>query len=143
MCLPFREFSALGCINNLEILLFYGVHLLGLMELICGPYSCNHFVVNQLSTRGALLSNWDLLYQVDQAPPPQRPSLTSRQDSTLSPGQTDSQVDASRCKSTQVGGQTKRKLNASPKLAMTCEPVWPGVNTSRASNSFHILYALY
>ena len=27
---------------------------------------------------------------------------------------------ASRCKSTQVGGQTKRKLNASPKLASTC-----------------------
>ena len=32
---------------------------------------------------------------------------------------------ASRCKSTRVGGQTKRKFNASPKLASTCESVRP------------------
>ena len=37
------------------------------------------------------------------------------------------QVDTSRHKPTQVGGQTKRKLNASPKLASTCESVWPGL----------------
>ena len=37
------------------------------------------------------------------------------------------QVVASRCKSTQVGGQTKRKLNASRKLASTNESVWPGL----------------
>ena len=36
---------------------------------------------------------------------------------------------ASRRKSTQVGGQTKRKLNASPKPASTCESVWPGLYT--------------
>ena len=34
-------------------------------------------------------------------------------------------VNASRRKSTQVGSQTKRKLNASQKLASTCESVWP------------------
>ena len=39
------------------------------------------------------------------------------------------QVVARWCKSTQVGGQTKRKLIASPKLASTCESVWPGLNT--------------
>ena len=32
------------------------------------------------------------------------------------------QVDASK-----VGSQTKRKLNASPKFASTCESVWPGL----------------
>ena len=37
------------------------------------------------------------------------------------------QVVASRCKSTQMGDQTKRKLNASPKIASTCESVWPGL----------------
>ena len=26
-----------------------------------------------------------------------------------------------------LGGQTKRKLNASPKLASTCESLWPGL----------------
>ena len=38
------------------------------------------------------------------------------------------QVVASLCKSTQVGGQTKRKLNLSPKLVSTCESVWPGLH---------------
>ena len=37
------------------------------------------------------------------------------------------QVIASRYKSTQVGGQMTRKLNASPKRASTCESVWPGL----------------
>ena len=40
------------------------------------------------------------------------------------------QVHANRGKSMQVGGQTKRKLNASPKLASTCESVWPGLYIS-------------
>ena len=31
-------------------------------------------------------------------------------------------------KSMQVGGQTKHKLNASSKLGLTCEFVWPGFN---------------
>ena len=39
------------------------------------------------------------------------------------------QIIASRCKSTRVGGQMKRKLNASPKLASTCESVWPGLKS--------------
>ena len=39
------------------------------------------------------------------------------------------QVVASRWKSTQVGRRTKRKLNASPKLASSCESVWPGLKT--------------
>ena len=34
-----------------------------------------------------------------------------------------------RPKSTQVGGQTKRKMNANRKLALTCESVWPGLCT--------------
>ena len=33
----------------------------------------------------------------------------------------------SRWKSTHVGGQTKRKLNASLKFVLTCESVWPGL----------------
>ena len=44
------------------------------------------------------------------------------------------QVHASRCKSTQVCGQTKRKLNASPKLASTCESVWPGLKCTNSQN---------
>ena len=39
------------------------------------------------------------------------------------------EFDQSNRKSTQVGGQTKRKLNTSRKLASTCESVWPGLNT--------------
>ena len=57
------------------------------------------------------------------------------------------QVVPSRCKSTQVGGQTKRKLNASPKLASTCKFVWPGLNcfksyftTAKISFTFIIIY---
>ena len=37
------------------------------------------------------------------------------------------QVVASQRKLTQVGGQRKRKLNASPKLVLTCESIWPGL----------------
>ena len=48
-----------------------------------------------------------------------------------------SQDNASRRKPTQVGGQTKRKLNASPKLASTCESVWPRVKRL-ASNFLYI-----
>ena len=48
------------------------------------------------------------------------------------------QVVASRYKSTQVGGQTKHKLNASPKLVSTCESVWPGLYGSKASFSFQL-----
>ena len=36
------------------------------------------------------------------------------------------QVHASHCKSIQVGGQTKRKLNARWKRALTCKFIWPG-----------------
>ena len=39
------------------------------------------------------------------------------------------QVVTSRCKSTQVDGQTKRKFSTSPKLASTCESVWPGLKS--------------
>ena len=45
-----------------------------------------------------------------------------------------SQVDASRRKSTQVGSQTKRKLNTIPKLASTCESVWPGLYCTKWDN---------
>ena len=39
------------------------------------------------------------------------------------------ELDQTQRKSTQVGGQTKRKLSASRKLALTCnESVWPGLN---------------
>ena len=39
------------------------------------------------------------------------------------------ELDQTQRKSTQVGGQTKRKLSASRKLALTCsESVWPGPN---------------
>ena len=40
------------------------------------------------------------------------------------------ELDQSQRKSTQVGGQTKRKSNASRKLASTCESVWPGLKVS-------------
>ena len=36
-------------------------------------------------------------------------------------------VNASHCKSKQVGGQTKHKLNANQKLALTCKSIWPGL----------------
>ena len=39
------------------------------------------------------------------------------------------EFDQSPRKSSQVGGQRKRKLNTSPKLVSTCESVWPGLNT--------------
>ena len=45
----------------------------------------------------------------------------------LRPNLSLTKVNASRCKSTQVGGQKKANLNASPKLASTCESVWPGL----------------
>ena len=41
----------------------------------------------------------------------------------------EAKVNASDRKSTQVDGQTKRKLNASPKRASTCEPVWSGLSS--------------
>ena len=37
------------------------------------------------------------------------------------------ELDQSQHKSSQAGGHTKRKLNASPKLASTCESVSPGL----------------
>ena len=37
------------------------------------------------------------------------------------------ELDQSQCKLTQVGGQKKHKLNASRKLVLTCESVWPGL----------------
>ena len=58
------------------------------------------------------------------------------------------ELDQSQRKSTQVvasprkwvARQTKRKLNASPKLASTGESVWPGLNFSQMSMSyFHSL----
>ena len=56
------------------------------------------------------------------------------------------ELDQSQRKSTQVDGQTKRKLNASPKLASTCESVWPGLNCynlkklyTKFSSSLHML----
>ena len=39
-------------------------------------------------------------------------------------------ANASRCKSTQVGGQTKRIINAGGKRASTCESLWPRVRES-------------
>ena len=36
-------------------------------------------------------------------------------------------VNASQCKSKQVGGQMKCKSNASQKLALTCKSIWPGL----------------
>ena len=45
----------------------------------------------------------------------------------LCPNLSSTKINASPHKSTQVGGQTKRKLNASPNLASTCESVWPGL----------------
>ena len=46
----------------------------------------------------------------------------------LRPNLSSTKINASRCKSMQVaGGQTKHKLNASPKLASICESVWPGL----------------
>ena len=39
-------------------------------------------------------------------------------------------ANASRCKSLQVGGQTKRIINAGGKRASTCESVWPRVRES-------------
>ena len=45
----------------------------------------------------------------------------------LRPNLSSTKVNTSRRKWMQVGGQTKRKLNASPNLALTCESVWPGL----------------
>ena len=57
------------------------------------------------------------------------------------------ELDQSQCKSTQVGGQMTRKLNASRKRASTCESIWPGLyslyNTKHATKlvSLPIAYA--
>ena len=57
------------------------------------------------------------------------------------------ELDQSQRKSTQVDGQTKRKLNVSPKLASTCESVWPGFNVllqdmNQNNNVFELGYNL-
>ena len=46
------------------------------------------------------------------------------------------ELDTSPRKSSQVGGQTKRNLNASPKLASTCEFVRPGFKMSAFNLAF-------
>ena len=45
----------------------------------------------------------------------------------LHPNLSPAKVNASPCKSSQVGGQMKRKLNTSPKLGSTCKSIWPGL----------------
>ena len=49
------------------------------------------------------------------------------------PNLSSNKVNASRRKSTQVGGQTKHKWEASPKLASTCETICSGLNITNPS----------
>ena len=51
------------------------------------------------------------------------------------------ELDQSQRKSTQVGGQTKRKLNASPKLASTCKSVWPEASRHYLVSSSHFVWS--
>ena len=54
----------------------------------------------------------------------------------MCPNSSLTKVSASPRKLSQVGGQTKCRLNPSSKLASTCESIWPGLYVSLDSSGF-------